>query len=947
MPQLVVQGQTQSNQTMLDHGITDLVVHQTASGPVLYATSGPSGGLSAYAIAANGALTLVDYAHFHGSFASSVMAQMAMLDTTNGLQLVVAGTTAGQLTAYAISAQGMIEGHAPITGLASPSAAVLDIDQWGSDMLFLANGGGGSIQGYAIEGPTQLTERFGVGDTAATYAATVFALETVALGGADYLLGACVTDRGVTAYRIGPNGLVATGNLGVAEGIGIMTPTTLATAAIGARQFVLLGSAPAEGAGRSGAITVMELLPDGSLIPTDHVIDTLHTRFGMIQTLDVIEANGVTYVIAAGGDEGLTLFVLLPNGRLQLIDVVTDTGNGGLANVTALASVHQGTRLRMFITSELSAGITEITLDTSGHGITLMAGTGPAQLTGTAKDDIVIGGAGNDLLVGGAGGDIIEDGGGRDTLTGGSGRDIFILRADGQTDTITDFEPGRDRLDLSDWPFLYDPARLTVTPTATGAIVTWRDETLVIHTMNGTSLSAAAVIAALINSPNRTPTVFEGPPNPDDHLSGSAGHDRIDGGAGHDTIEGLTGNDTLIGGTGNDRLDGGAGFDLLYGGPGNDHLDGGAQADNLYGEAGNDTLLGGDGNDRLFGGGGNDSLSGGDGSDALFAQEGHDTLQGDTGDDRLFGGSGEDLLLGGAGNDTLWGDAGFDTLHGGAGNDLLYGGAQSDFLLGDEGNDTLHGGDGMDNVDGGAGNDILYGDASNDRLYGGAGHDILYGGTQEDRLFGEDGNDTLYGGAGFDLLVGGDGNDYLDAGAQADNLYGDAGNDRLIGGGGFDRLFGGSGEDLLFGGEGDDALFGDAGNDTLHGDAGKDRMFGGTGNDLLFGGDGDDRINGSAGFDTIVGGAGNDALWGGFNADIFVFTDGHGIDTIHDFDARNSHERIDLTGLSSIGSIHDILGPGGAAVQIGGHVRIDTGGGNLIWLMNVALADLDASDFLF
>ena len=924
MPQLVVQGQTQSNQTMLDHGITDLVVHQTASGPVLYATSGPSGGLSAYAIAANGALTLVDYAHFHGSFASSVMAQMAMLDTTNGLQLVVAGTTAGQLTAYAISAQGMIEGHAPITGLASPSAAVLDIDQWGSDMLFLANGGGGSIQGYAIEGPTQLTERFGVGDTAATYAATVFALETVALGGADYLLGACVTDRGVTAYRIGPNGLVATGNLGVAEGIGIMTPTTLATAAIGARQFVLLGSAPAEGAGRSGAITVMELLPDGSLIPTDHVIDTLHTRFGMIQTLDVIEANGVTYVIAAGGDEGLTLFVLLPNGRLQLIDVVTDTGNGGLANVTALASVHQGTRLRMFITSELSAGITEITLDTSGHGITLMAGTGPAQLTGTAKDDIVIGGAGNDLLVGGAGGDIIEDGGGRDTLTGGSGRDIFILRADGQTDTITDFEPGRDRLDLSDWPFLYDPARLTVTPTATGAIVTWRDETLVIHTMNGTSLSAAAVIAALINSPNRTPTVFEGPPNPDDHLSGSAGHDRIDGGAGHDTIEGLTGNDTLIGGTGNDRLDGGAGFDLLYGGPGNDHLDGGAQADNLYGEAGNDTLLGGDGNDRLFGGGGNDSLSGGDGSDALFAQEGHDTLQGDTGDDRLFGGSGEDLLLGGAGNDTLWGDAGFDTLHGGAGNDLLYGGAQSDFLLGDEGNDTLHGGDGMDNVDGGAGNDILYGDASNDRLYGGAGHDILYGGTQEDRLFGEDGNDTLYGGGIRPPGGPATATIYLDAARQADNLYVRCRQRQADRCGGFEPVVSvASGEDLLFGGEGDDALFGDAGNDSLHGDAGRTTCSAAREKTSCSAVTETTGSNGSAGFDTIVGGRRKRCVWGAGSMPIFSSSPtgtASTRSTIFECPQQFREDRPD--GLSSeSGSIQTILGPGARRCRFGAIVR--------------------------
>jgi hypothetical protein len=43
-------------------------------------------------------------------------------------------------------------------------------------------------------------------------------------------------------------------------------------------------------------------------------------------------------------------------------------------------------------------------------------------------------------------------------------------------------------------------------------------------------------------------------------------------------------------------------------------------------------------------------------------------------------------------------------------------------------------------------------------------------------------------------------------------------------------------------------------------------------------------------------------------------------------------------------AIEDVLD---AATQVGGDVRIDTGGGNIIWLMDVMLGDLDASDFLF
>jgi len=863
MPQLVIEGQTRSFQTLLDYGITDLLVHQTANGAVLYTTSGPNGGLTAYEIGATGELTLIDYAHFHHSLSEAVMDNLTLLETTAGLQLVVAGTPEGHLTAFAIGADGMINRSAQIDGLTGASAAVLDIDQWGSDMLFLANDGDGSIQGYTIDAPNQLSQRFDIVDTEVTYAASVFALETVSLGGESYLLGACVVDRGVTAYRIDADGLVATGNLGIAEGIGIMTPTTLATAEIGGRQFVLLGSAPGDGAGQSGAITVMELHPDGSLVPTDHVIDTLHTRFGMIQTLDVIEANGRTYVIAGGGDDGLTVFVLMPNGRLQLVDVLVDTFGGGLANITAMASFQSGETLRLFVSSEISGGVTELSLDTSRNGVTLQAGVGGGLTAGTSFDDILIGGAGNDWLEGSLGDDILEDGAGRDTMTGGPGRDIFVLRADGEPDTITDFEPGRDRLDLSSWPFFYDPAGLGVQSTSYGAIVTWRGETLVIQTLNGTSLTAGDIRAAVILSPNRTPLLYDAPPSPHEYLLGTNGADVIDGGAGQDTIDGLAGNDTLLGGSGNDVIFGSNGFDLIRGGDGDDSLDGGAQADNLYGDAGNDSLFGGSGNDRLFGGTGNDQLWGGEGNDALWGDAGHDTLRGEDGDDRLFGGSGEDLLYGGDGNDSLWGDAGFDTLHGGAGDDSLDGGSNADFLHGGDGNDTARGGDGTDNIYGDEGDDHLFGDAGNDRLWGGAGNDILHGGTQEDRLWGEDGNDTLYGGAGFDVLSGGNGDDYLDGGAQADNLYGDAGNDTLIGGGGHDRLYGGTGDDLLLGGADNDALFGDSGNDTLDGEEGNDRLFGGSGNDVLLGGAGNDEINGGSGFDTIDGGAGNDALWGG------------------------------------------------------------------------------------
>ena len=89
---------------------------------------------------------------------------------------------------------------------------------------------------------------------------------------------------------------------------------------------------------------------------------------------------------------------------------------------------------------------------------------GPDYYTNTAyrssdHDPVVIGlnlfksisgTAGRDTLVGSAGDDVISGGIGADTLTGGAGADQFVFTSlrDG-TDTITDFQPGIDRLVLT------------------------------------------------------------------------------------------------------------------------------------------------------------------------------------------------------------------------------------------------------------------------------------------------------------------------------------------------------------------------------------------------------------------------------------------------------------------------------------------------------------------
>ncbi len=177
-----------------------------------------------------------------------------------------------------------------------------------------------------------------------------------------------------------------------------------------------------------------------------------------------------------------------------------------------------------------------------------------------------------------------------------------------------------------------------------------------------------------------------------------------------------------------------------------------------------------------------------------------------------------------------------------------------------------------------------------------------------------------------------------------DTLYGYDGDDTLIGRGGDDKLNGGRDDDRLDGGGGRDNLIGGSGDDTLNGNSGGDKLNGGGGNDKLNGGSSGDNLRGGGGNDTIEGGSGNDWMKGSSGGDIFVFDDGHGHDTISDFNGTSNSEKIDLSGLAGFNSIRDVRD---AATQKNGNVLIETSSKSSILLQDVTLSQLGSGDFLF
>ncbi|MDC0660440.1 hypothetical protein N6L27_20735 [Leisingera sp. SS27] len=78
----------------------------------------------------------------------------------------------------------------------------------------------------------------------------------------------------------------------------------------------------------------------------------------------------------------------------------------------------------------------------------LWGGSGGDVIYGGGGDDQCGGGDGNDRIFGGAGNDRLGGGGGDDGLTGGWGADAFVFAAGHGRDTVTDFAPGTDWIDL-------------------------------------------------------------------------------------------------------------------------------------------------------------------------------------------------------------------------------------------------------------------------------------------------------------------------------------------------------------------------------------------------------------------------------------------------------------------------------------------------------------------
>ena len=734
-------------------------------------------------------------------------------------------------------------------------------------------------------------------------------LSTVFSYGQTWVLAASSDGDSISSYRIGNDGaLTPVAQFGAADGLGVDTPTQIDTVLLEGQPYVVMASAG------TGSLSVLRLEADGSFIATDHILDNLYSRFADTMVLETVTVGDATFVMAAGSDDGFTLFRLRPDGKLFQIASVSDTTATTLDNVSAAALGVDGGVLRMFLASSSETGVSQFALDISALGFTFTGTSEDDVLAGGNLDDLIMGGAGDDSLSGGAGDDLIVDGNGSDTLTGGAGADVFTFDPDGDDDTITDFQRGIDSLDLSHYPLLYNPNSLGFMATSFGARLSFQGEILEIVSSDGNPLTLADLVSNDPFNVDRPPLVLGG---------GASGNGQTQIGAGSDdTLYGTVLDDILTGNGGDDLLTGGQGADTLMGGMGFDTAGYATATQAIILDRANPELNTGDAAGDVF-------VS----IEAIAGTGFADQLRGRDTADSINGANGSDLLDGRGGNDILFGGFGIDTLIGGAGADLLNGGSDTDQAS----YETAPVGLRVDlahperNTGDATGDEYL----SIENLGGSGSADAIYGDGGANTILGRGGDDWIVGRGGDDALFGGAGNDVLDGGAGADSLNGGAGQDRAQ----YFMSKQGLTVDLANPSSNTGIAAGDSyvSIEDIAGSRFDDQIFGNSGANRLFGSDGDDTLNGAAGDDQLFGGAGSD---------VFQFGASFGQDRIRDFETARDMIYLDASLLGATPADGSALLSEYGAV-VGTDTVIDFGNGNQIVLDGISDLSLLNDVFVF
>ena len=522
-------------------GVTDLDIRiNDHEDPMLYAVSRSGGMISVFDIS-GGAAQLRD-----NDWMTTETERLGFLDADGESYLATFSPQDDSTRLYRLSTSGDLVGGALHPGEGSAAMnGVVQMQVGDTAYLYAADAGTGTLGTFQMaSGGTISQVLTGSGPISAS------ALARAAPGAGQYLLAADSDGRTVRSYAVETDGsLTERGATGADAGLGVAGISALRSVTLPDGDYVVVTARD------SSSLSVLRMDTLGQLTPVDHVIDDLDTRFQHVTTLETVMVGERAFVIVGGADDGLTLFELLPGGRLLHHDTIRDGFDISLANVASIAALDTGDRVDLYVGSHTEAGVTHLSMDPGPVG-SLRTGTdGDNTVIGGAAGEILYGRGGNDRIEGHGGDDILMDGAGEDTLIGGAGADIFVMAADDETDVILDFAPGIDRIDLTGWSMLRNLDQIAFESTSWGGILRYRDETLHLHAVDGLPLGRQDVVTPDLIALTRVPAAAPELEDTQIEFPGTDAADLLEGNSLDNRLLGGAGNDTLIGGAGADTLD--------------------------------------------------------------------------------------------------------------------------------------------------------------------------------------------------------------------------------------------------------------------------------------------------------------------------------------------------------------------------------------------------------
>ncbi len=482
--------------TALDSGIGDTALKTLNGNTYLYTVTGQGGGVAVWRLVDGALPQLIDTEYYSGTITFLVGRSGTPVTLAGTEQLVLDVNTAMGLVGYDVNADGTI-GSLKETGTLNGGgdiSAIVQVSFGSLDVVAVAHEDTGNIGTYYVNSDGSLS-------LAGLITGEADTMQTLRAGSELFLISGDAVTNSVATFRIDSDTATLTeiDNSSALGTLGVSTPTAVETVeAYGKSWVVVAGSG-------SNSLSVLQLNSDGSLKATDHVLDTLHTRFESVQDLAVVDVNGQVFVVAGGGDDGVSLFTLTPEGQLVHLDSFADTVASGLQNVESLSVAHVGDELQILVTSQQDAGVTVLSVPVDDLG---MVRKGFGTVNGTASNDILSGSILDTTLSGGAGADILIAGAGATTMSGGAGADIFVMQSGSGLSTITDFQAGVDRLDMFDYLMLRSPQQLTFTSTVDGAQIEYRGEIVQVHSASGGALTSTDIFGAGFGGPDHIPVDF-------------------------------------------------------------------------------------------------------------------------------------------------------------------------------------------------------------------------------------------------------------------------------------------------------------------------------------------------------------------------------------------------------------------------------------------------------